>query len=139
MARADIHTATYNPDERYSDFLINFDKNPITGNLAKVTNEEAVKQAIKNLVLTNQGERLYNRTMGSKVRASLFDPADAMTAEMIRTTIEQTITYHEPRANLLGVEIFDDSDNNAYKVNIYFNLINIPDVIQVDLILKRAR
>jgi phage baseplate assembly protein W len=139
MARADIQTATYNPDERYSDFLMNFDKNPITGNLAKVTNEEAVKQAIKNLVLTNQGERLYNRTMGSKVRTSLFDPADAMTAEMIRTTIEQTITYHEPRANLLGVEIFDDSDNNAYKVNIYFNLINIPDVIQLDLILKRAR
>lgn len=139
MSRADIQTATYNPDERYSDFLINFDKNPITGNLAKITNEEAVKQAIKNLVLTNQGERLYNRTMGSKVRASLFDPADAMTAEMIRTTIEQTITYHEPRANLLGVEIFDDSDNNAYKVNIYFNLINIPDVIQLDLILKRAR
>lgn len=139
MARADIHTSTYNPDERYSDFLMNFDKNPITGNLAKVTNEESVKQAIKNLVLTNQGERLYNQTLGSKVRGSLFDPVDASTAEIIRTTIEQTIKYHEPRANLLGVEIFDDSDNNAYKINIYFNLINIPEIIQLDLILKRAR
>jgi len=139
MARADIYTTTYNPDERYSDFLMNFDKNPITGNLAKVTNEEAVKQAIKNLVLTNQGERIYNQTMGSKIRASLFDPADASTAEVIRTTIEQTIRYHEPRANLLGVEIFDDFDNNAYKVNIFFNLINIPNIIQLDLILKRAR
>lgn len=139
MARADIQTATYNPDERYSDFLINFDRNPITGNLAKVTNEESVKQAIKNLVLTNQGERFYNQTMGSKIRASLFDPADAITAEIMRTTLEQAIKYHEPRVNLLGIEIFDDSDNNAYKVNIYFNLINIPDVIQLDLILKRAR
>lgn len=139
MSRADIHTSTYNPDERYSDFLTNFDKNPITGNLAKVTNEESVKQAIKNLVLTSTGERFYSQIKGSKLRASLFEPADATTAEVIRTTIEQAITNLEPRVNLLNIEIFDDFDHNAYKVNIYFNLINIPEVIQLDLILKRAR
>ena len=84
-------------------------------------------------------ERFYNQTLGSKLKAALFEPADPMTAELIRTTIEQTITYYEPRANLIGIEVFDDADNNAYKVNIYFNLINIPDIIQLDVILKRAR
>ena len=139
MARADLYTQNYNSDERYSDFLMNLDKNPVTGNLAKLTNEESVKQAIKNLILTSKGERFYNQTLGSKLKAALFEPADPMTAELIRTTIEQTITYYEPRANLIGIEVFDDADNNAYKVNIYFNLINIPDIIQLDVILKRAR
>ena len=139
MSRADYQTPTRNPDERYSDFLINFDKNPVTGNLAKSTNEEAVKQALKNLVLTNKGERFYNGQIGSNIKASLFEPADAVVADTIRTAIEQTIQYQEPRVNLLGIEIFDDFDNNAYRVNIVFNLINIPDVISLDLLLKRAR
>lgn len=139
MARADLYTQNYNSDERYSDFLMNLDKNPVTGNLAKLTNEESVKEAIKNLILTNKGERFYNQELGSKLKAALFEPADPMTAELIRTTIEQTIKYYEPRANLIGIEVFDDADNNAYKVNIYFNLINIPDIIQLDVILKRAR
>lgn len=139
MARSDYQTATRNSDERYSDFLINFDKNPVTGNLARAVNEEAVKSALKNLLLTNRGERFYNSNMGSQIKASLFEPADSVTADIIKTSIEQTIKYQEPRVDLLDVQIFDDEDNNAYRINIFFNLINIPDVIQLDLIVKRAR
>lgn len=139
MARAELRTPYNKPDERYSDFLMNMDKNPITGNLARATNEDCVKEAIRNLVLTNRGERFYNVNMGSKLKAALFEPADVALADLIRTTITQTITYYEPRVNLLDVQVFDDSDHNAYKVNIYFNIINIPDVIQLDLLLKRAR
>lgn len=139
MARSDYQTATRNSDERYSDFLINFDKNPVTGNLARAVNEEAVKSALKNLLLTNRGERFYNSNKGSQIKASLFEPADSVTADIIKTSIEQTIKYQEPRVDLLDVQIFDDEDNNAYRINIFFNLINIPDVIQLDLIVKRAR
>ena len=139
MARSDYQTSTRNSDERYSDFLINFDKNPVTGNLARAVNEEAVKNALKNLLLTNRGERFYNSNMGSQIKASLFEPADSVTADIIKTSIEQTIKYQEPRVDLLDVQIFDDEDNNAYRINIFFNLINIPDVIQLDLIVKRAR
>lgn len=139
MARSDYQTATRNSDERYSDFLMDFDKNPLTGNLARAVNEEAVKNAIKNLILTNKGERFYNGALGSQIRASLFEPADAVTADIIKTSIEQTLKYQEPRVNLLGVEIFDEPERNAYKVNIFFNIINIPDVIKLDLIINRAR
>lgn len=139
MARAELRTPYNKQEERYSDFLMNFDKNPVTGNLARATDEDAVKEAIRNLVLTNKGERFYNFDIGSKLKAALFEPADITLADLIRTTISQTITYHEPRVHLIDVQVFDDPDNNAYKVNIFFNIINIPDVIQLDLLLKRAR
>ena len=113
MARSDYQTSTRNSDERYSDFLINFDKNPVTGNLARAVNEEAVKNALKNLLLTNRGERFYNSNMGSQIKASLFEPADSVTADIIKTSIEQTIKYQEPRVDLLDVQIFDDEDNNG--------------------------
>ena len=139
MARADIFTTIYNPEERYSDFLTNFDKNPITGNLAKVINEESVKQALKNLLLTNNGEKFYDSGFGSKIKALLFDIADASTMDTLKMTIEQAIKNHEPRVNLLNIEVRDDSANNAYGITIYFNLINIIETIQLNLILKRVR
>lgn len=139
MARADIYTPTYKKEERYSDFHMSFDRNPITGNLAKVVNEESIKQAIRTLILTNKGERFYTSNIGSKLRAALFEPADPITAEVIRTTIMQTIEMYEPRVNLLAVNIYDRSQQNDYLVNIIFNLINIPDVMQLDLFLRRVR
>jgi phage baseplate assembly protein W len=139
MARSNIYTQTYNQQERYSDFLLSFDKNPQTGNLGRVLNEQSVKQALRTLILTDLGERFYAPTTGSKIRAMLFDPADAATADLIRTTIFQSIQNNEPRVNLIEVVVGDDADNNRYVVNIIFNLINIPDVIQLDLLLKRVR
>lgn len=139
MARSDIYTPTYKQQERYSDFLLSFDKNPQTGNLARVTNEQSIKQALRTLVLTNLGERFYAPFTGSKVRSSLFEPTNPVTADSIRTSIFQAIQNNEPRVNLIEVVVADDSDNNSYVVNIVFNLINIPEVLQLDLLLKRAR
>lgn len=139
MARADIFTPRYKKEERYSDFVTSFDQNPLTGNLAKVTNEESIKQALTNLILTNQGDRFYNSTFGSTVKKSLFDPIDPMTSEMIRDSITNAIRYNEPRVNLLEVRISEISDQNAYAVAIIFTLINIPEQLQLNLTIKRVR
>jgi phage baseplate assembly protein W len=139
MARSNIYTPTFEQQERYSDFLLSFDKNPQTGNLGRVTNEQSIKQALKTLILTDLGERFYSPFLGSKLKASLFDPVDPATADLIRTTIFQCVTNNEPRVNLLEVVVADDSNNNRYIVSLIFNLINIPDTLQLDLLLKRAR
>ncbi len=139
MARADIYTQNYKKEERYSDFLLSFDKNPQTGNLAKVVNEESIKQALRTLILTNLGERFYAPYTGSKLKSLLFENANALTAELIRTTIEQAIQNNEPRVNLIEVSIADDSDNYRYVVSIIFNLINIPEVFQLEILLRRVR
>jgi len=139
MARADIYTQAYKQQERYSDFLLSFDKNPLTGNLGRGVNEESIKQSLRTLVLTDLGERFFAPNTGSKVKSVLFDPVDAYTADLIRTTIFQCIQNNEPRVNLIEVAVGDDAENNRYVVNIIFNLINIPDVLQLDLLLRRVR
>ena len=92
MARSDIFTPRYKKEERYSDFVTSFNQNPLTGNLAKVTNEESVKQALSNLILTNQGDRFFNSTFGSTIKRSLFEPMDSFTSEKIKPSIMNAIT-----------------------------------------------
>lgn len=126
MSRADRFTALNKKPERYSDFLDNFDINPVTGFLAKVTNEDAVKQALKNIILTNMGERFYDSMKGSKIRASLFDLFDPANIEVMKLQITNTLNAYEPRAILEDIKITDDSAHNAYNVDIVFSIINIP-------------
>lgn len=139
MARVDIFTPSYKKEERYSDVTIGFNKSPLSGNLAKVTDAQSIMQALKTLLLTNQGERLYNIDMGSKIRASLFDPLDNITASTIKTSITQAISNYEPRVNILQLNVIPSEELNAFKVNLFFNIINIPEVQQLNITLKRVR
>jgi len=97
MARADLYTQTQKKQEYFSDFLTSFDKHPISDDTARVTNENAVSQSIKNLVLTNYGERLYNSEIGSNVYKSLFEPYSQFTADDIIRHISDTIKAKETR------------------------------------------
>ena len=139
MARADIYTPYYEKEERYSDITIGFDKSPLTGNLARVADAQSIMQALKTLLLTNQGERLYNMDLGSKIRSSLFDPLDNITASTINNSIKQAIENYEPRVNILQLDVTPSEEMNAFKVNLFFNIINIPEVQQLNLTLKRVR
>lgn len=140
MSRADTFTIVSKTPEYYSDFLSNFDTNPVTGLLARVTNEEAVKQSIKFLILTRLTERFYDPHKGSKVNAVLFDPIDAITENQLRTSITTCIDQFEPRANLLNVVVNGHPERNAYFVEIWFTIINIPNkTFNVNVVLKRVR
>lgn len=139
MARVDIFTPSYKKEERYSDIAIGFERSPLSGNIARVTEAQSIMQALKTLLLTNQGERLYNIDLGSKIRASLFDPLDNITASTINTSIRQAINNHEPRVNILQLTVIPSEELNAFKVNLFFNIINIPEVQQLNITLKRVR
>jgi phage baseplate assembly protein W len=84
MSQSDRFTIKNNR-EYFSDFMANFDKNPVTGNLARVTNEDAIKQSLRNLVLTNRTERFYQPHIGSKVQSLLFDPMGPETEDLLRS------------------------------------------------------
>ena len=139
MARIDIFTPSYKKEERYSDLAIGFDINPFNGNIARVTEAQSIMQALKTLLLTNQGERLYNIGMGSKIRSSLFDPLDEITASTINTSITQAINNYEPRVNIIQLQVTPSEELNAFKVNLFFTIINIPEVQQLNFTLKRVR
>lgn len=126
-------------EEQFSDFLNNFSRHPVSGALAKTTNEAAVRQSIKNLILTDQGERLFQPNVGSDVRRSLFEPLDRVILNEITEAISSTIKYNEPRAKLLDVLVTGNEDSNELNVTVLFSLINSNTPISLDVILRRVR
>lgn len=139
VTRADALTGTSKQKEYYSDFLTSFDMTPYGKQLARVTNEQAVNQSLKNLIKTNLSERLFQPFVGSDIYAMLFEINDSQSFDMVEMAIENTIKNNEPRVNLLGVQLKDFSEENSVEISIYYTLINNPEPITLNILLKRVR
>ena len=123
----------------YSDLDLNLNLHPVKMDISPVTDIRAVRNSVKNLVLTNFGERPFQPKLGSNVTALLFEQADQFTAIMMKKEIYRLLEDHEPRINATRVEIFDDADANAYRVSIEFNVIKINAQAEVEFALQRLR
>jgi phage baseplate assembly protein W len=139
QTRADKYTQVGKKQEFYSDFMNNFVKHPVTNTLAKLTNEESVKQSIRNLILTNVGERMFEPDVGSTVNNALFEPNDFVSKDMMAQSINYAINTFEPRARLLSVKIDQTRDGNSLVANIVFSLINSQEPVTLQLLLRRIR
>jgi phage baseplate assembly protein W len=138
ITRADALIGNKKP-EFFSDFLNSFSKTPVGEQLAKVVNERAVNQSLKNLLMTNLGERLFQPYVGSNVYATLFENNTLTTLETLVFYIETTIRNNEPRVNLLQVLINETDSEHEIDITIIYNLINNPEPITFNFILKRVR
>ena len=123
----------------YSDFDLSFIKHPNTKDVTILKDIDAVKQSVKNLVLTAQGERPFNPLLGSNIRALLFEPVDDFTAFDIDEQVRQTIKNHEPRVRVLDVDVIAEADNNRFKLSIDFQMITNLDTGNVSFYLERIR
>lgn len=139
MSRADRYTSLTEKEEIYSDFLTNLNPHPVSGMLLRFTNEKAVTRSIRNLILTNPGERLYQPQIGSGIRGLLFEPISPVTTVALRRAIEYTIRRYEPRAKILRVDVISREEQNAYNVTVAYMLINNTDPITVNVTLQRVR
>lgn len=140
--RADLLTEILKKKEIYSDFPTNFDSIPGTETLTTITNENSVITSVKNLILTNLGERPFQPTIGSHIYRMLFEIVDqnsVFAIENITNEIRRTIEANEPRAQLLDVKVSIVPDTHDASVNIIFAVINKIEPIQLNVILKRVR
>lgn len=137
--RADYNTSTLKKEEYFSDFFNSFDTHPISHSLIKTTNENSVRQSVKNLILTNLGERLFQPYIGSDIYKTLFEPNDVITAQNISFFVKRTLSYNEPRINVIQVDVIPRPDSYSFNVNIIFSIINNPTQQSVNIILKRVR
>lgn len=110
--------------EAYSDFLVNLNTHPVRKDIVRLANEQAVIRSVKNLLLTNTGERLMQPTIGTSLRKLLFEPMDPMREQDIATLVKTTIDNYEPRAKIFNVNVIADYDQNAYLVKISMLVIN---------------
>ena len=108
--------------------------------LNKVTDIEAVKRSVRNLILTNTFEKPFHPEIGGNVRGLLFENMTPMVSAVISRKIEDSIVNHEPRARLVGVKTQPDFDTNGYNVSVYFYVANAPtELVELDTFLERLR
>lgn len=139
VTRADRITTTTVQDQIYSDFLTDMVPHPVSKDVLRFVNEHAVIRSIKNLILTDQGERLYQPNIGSNIKRMMFEPMIESTAEIISQYIQETIEVYEPRAKVLEISVVPDYNNNLYSVSLTFMIINKEDPITVNITLDRVR
>lgn len=132
-------SSTINSRVIYSDVNVNFDLHPISNDVSRQVNENAVIRAIKNLVFTDFYERPFKPSVGCNVRKLLFENFTPVTQTLLKTTIEETIRAYEPRASLIAVDVTSFEDLNSVTITITFSLINREEPITIDLFLDRIR
>jgi phage baseplate assembly protein W len=123
----------------YRDFHKDLTINPISNDLALRTNEDAIKESLKNLILTDRGERLMQPNLGSDVRASLFENATPVTLKVLEERVREVINNFEPRVSVIDVDVISLYDDNRVKVTIYFYVKNQEDPQSVDVFIERIR
>ena len=109
----------------FKDLSSSFQTNPLSNDLLGIKNETAIARSIRNLVLTQQGERPFNSILGSKGSGLLFENLDEITGSAIRDEIRTTINNFEPRVNLLEVKVLPNYDSYEYNVTIRYEIVGI--------------
>lgn len=123
----------------YKDFDLDFGKNAVTGDLDKLLDVKAVKQAMQNLIMTRPFERFFHPELGSNLMNSLFEPMTVFTSASIETQIKQLFFNYEPRVDINAVYCEPMYDQNEYKVEIRFNIVGINEPQELQLTLERLR
>ena len=124
---------------RWSDLDLDFIKHPTTKDIVKKTDVEAVKRAVRNLILTNRFERPFHPEIDGGVTRLLFELATPSTKIEIENAIRVAIKNFEPRAEVLDVFVGGDIDKNGFDVTITFRVINHPEPVTIELFLERLR
>jgi len=139
MAIADYISPRKKKPELYSDFHKDLRVSPVSKDIALLKDENAVKDAIKNLILTDRGERPMQPYLGGSIRDMLFENLTPGTMKLIKDRVTSTIQTYEPRATLLDVLVSGDLDAGQVAVKITFYIRNVQQPIELDVILKRNR
>jgi len=123
----------------YKDLDLDFGRNVVTNDVNKLTDIEAVKRSVRNLIQTNHFERPFHPEIGGNVRALLFEPVTPLTALNLQRKIEEVLNNFEPRIKLVQISANPDIDRNRYQVSISFYVIGIPQSVTVETFLERLR
>ena len=116
----------------FKDLSASFQTNPLSNDLIALKNESAIARSVRNLVLTIQGERPFQPTLGTGVNNLLFDNMDKLTASAIRSELRTTIENYEPRVEINEILVEPDFERNAFHVTLQYFIIGI-DVPEQEL------
>ena len=125
---------------QYKDLDLFFSRKNGTNDIEKITDIEAVKRSVRNLVLTNFYEKPFHPEIGSGVRDILFENMTPVTSVVLAKKVEDVIENFEPRARLIGVRALPNLDRNEYEVTIEFFVVNTPtELVDMTIFLEVLR
>ena len=123
----------------FKDLNLAFEQNTATKDIQKITDVEAVKRSVRNLINTNHYEKPFHPEIGSNLRAMLFELMSPQMNHLITKQIENLINNYEPRCRLVEVYTQLEFDRNGYSVQISFYVQNHPNQVTVESFLERLR
>jgi len=125
---------------QYSDLDLFFGKKPVGSDISKITDIQAVKRSLRNLVNLNTFEKPFHPEIAGGIREMLFENMTPMVAAVLARKIEDVIENFEPRARLVSVRALPDFDRNIYNVSIEFYVVNAPtELVDLSVMLERLR
>ncbi len=122
----------------YLDIDLTFNKKP-SRDVYKKRDAAAVKQSIKNLLLTDFYEKPFQPFFGGNLRAMLFELADEDTEDEVEDNIRNAINKYEPRAEILTITVNVLPDQNDIRVSVYFKIISTEETVTFTTNLSRLR
>ena len=127
------------PKRIYKDIDMSFTPNALTKDVGKKFDVNAVKQAIKNVLLTQKGEKPFNPNYGSGVYDLLFEPMDYFVSSIMQKEIETTLENYERRVKVIDVICEPNFELNQYEIRIEFYVVGIKEPQVYTNILERLR
>jgi phage baseplate assembly protein W len=126
-------------DKTYIDVSLAFEPNPITKDLTVLTDERAINNSLRNIMMISPLEVPFNRDFGSKVRDYLFDVVDLGTAGLLDTEIRRSIRFNEPRVKVVELKVLPAFDQNAFDVYLKYKIVGSEQTFEVQQILQPTR
>lgn len=134
-----INMAITRNTRQYTDFNLLFTRHPVTGDVTKKNDEEAVKASLRNLISTRHYERPFHPEIGCQIHSLLFENFNPVTSQVMKKTIYDTINKFEPRVTVLDVIIREKPDNNDISLDIIFRLNNSDRPVTLTTLITRVR
>ena len=123
----------------WADLDLDFTKHPVTNDVNRKMNVEAVKRSVRNLIRTNKYEKHFHPEIDGGVTRHLFELSTAHTKHDIELAVRSCLKNFESRVEVNDVRVSGDLNANGFNVSIYFTVINSPEPVEVDLFLERIR
>ena len=139
--QGDLNTSTVKSarNKEHVDIDLNFTPKATSGDIFKKTQLSAVKQSIKNLLMTNRLEQPFVANFGANITGMLFELADGESDYFLKKDIVSTIQIFEPRVQVLNLDVKVDPDYNRLGVKLEFKIRNTNEVAEFSTTLRRLR
>lgn len=126
-------------DKTFTDIDFSFIPHPITKDITILRDEDAIKQAVRNLVYTQNYEKPFRPDIGCQTIGLLFENISSLTSIMIQKSVETVLRNFEPRIRVLNIHVDVSPDENGYNLTVEYMILNHQEPFRFTFFLERLR